>query len=164
MQTCTLNCGTGGEGLIYQSLRQVRNGTSHTVIRKHGVRLLCDSPHALPLACSGRLHKQLTCRKLCAGAPASQNWDTPLLRVEGVLACQPSPSHPCAYSPVLPKHMHPIGAPSCNRGTKGCLSMGNGGSRYQERDSSALQGPSRPCALPRAQCAKARSQVSGGSL
>ena len=31
------------------------------------------------VACSGHLHKQLTCRKLCAGAPASQNWDIPLL-------------------------------------------------------------------------------------
>jgi len=153
-------------GLIHQSLRQVRIGTSHIVIRKHGVSLLCDSPHALPApACSGFACINSSRAGNCVRGPRlPNNGSTSLLRVEGVLACQPSPSHPCAYSPVLPEHMHPMGAPSCNRGTKGCLSMGNGGSRYQERDSSAHQGPSRPCALPQAQCAKARSQVSGVSF
>ena len=163
MQTCTLNCGTGGEGLIYQSLRQVRNGTSHTVIRKHGVSLLMTAHthryrHAV-VACINSSRAGNCVR----GPRLPKTGGTSLLRVEGVLACQPSPAHPCAYSPVLPEHMHPMGAPSCNRGTKGCLSMGNGGSRYQERDSSAHQGPSRPCAWPQAQCAKAGSQVSSGS-
>ncbi|MFN9908068.1 MAG: hypothetical protein ACK56F_18370, partial [bacterium] len=62
-----------------------------------------------PLACSGCLHKQLTCRKLCAGAPASQNWEHILTKGGRGLGVPTLPIPPLRLQPSSAGALAPYG-------------------------------------------------------